>query len=532
MLGIVALNASQPPPPTVAEFAPAALDQIKKAPDRQSSDIGDDGVKVGATGQPTPTKRPTPTVAPTPSGPPVPRSHDCPGGRQIEDPQSPPCVPGWKGDNGGATAFGVTRDEIRVSAPYGTFLTGDPSPQWQALVNFFNRRFEFYGRHIVLKTYVATDDNFANPDASHMQFDASKVVEDHKSFASLGYPDRKGSEHIYYDYLANHHVVSIIGRETSRGTDAYFAKHKPYQWNRGAAVDHQFKSEGQFICREWAGRPLRYGGPGWPPNVWTTPPTQRTFGIMLTSATDGTTPDITPLKDNLKLCGIKPVVVTATDPKDATEARNPIASFVSAKVTTIICICDLGAARNYLDSAETQTYRPEWLMGTYINNDLDNSFSTNQPQQTRNVFGISFSDKFLPVQDSWWYAAMREGDPSVATPPNAGPIATYENLLLLASGIQMAGPHLTPQTFADALHRTVFPNPRAGRAPYYQGRVGFDDGGYSWHHDASTFWYDSSQTNTDDPTTPGRICHVRHGVRYDYGDWPKEEPPYKTTSCT
>jgi hypothetical protein len=533
LIGFVALNASQPPPPTVAEFAPAALDQIKDAPDRQSSDVGDapGGAKSSASPGPSPGASGGPAPSPTPSGTVVNAQFHCVGNppRQIEDPQSPPCVPGWEGDNGGATSFGVTKDEIRVAAPYGTFLTGDPTPQWQAMVNFFNRKFEFYGRKIILQPLAATGDNFAYPVPADMQKDAAKVYAEKKSFASLGYPDRKGAEHHYYEELARHKVISVIGRETAKGTESYFKRWAPYQWNRGTAIDTQMKNYGRFLCNEWVGKPLHYGGPAWP---FTPPPNGRKFAILVTEATDGTVPDIKPLKDNLKACGVVPFVLTSPETKSQQDGVNPMLSMVDQKITSIICVCDVGSARDFLNGAEAQSYRPEWLMGTYINNDVDNSFSTSPPTQTANVFGISYLDKFLPIQQSWWYQAMREGDSSVPAPANAGPIAVYQDLLLLASGIQMAGPHLTPQTFADALHRTVFPNPGADRGPYFQGRVGFENDTFSMRQTASTYWYDSSQGGVDDPSTPGRVCHVRHGIRYAYEEWPKEDPPYKKTSCT
>src|SRR5256885_6473236 len=80
----------------------------------------------------------------------VPRVRRCIGDppRQIEDPQSPPCVPYWSGDNGGATYKGVTRDEIRIKTPGYDF---SQTPGYHAdLQAFFNKRFEFYGRHITL----------------------------------------------------------------------------------------------------------------------------------------------------------------------------------------------------------------------------------------------------------------------------------------------------------------------------------------------------------------------------------------------
>lgn len=530
LVGVVALDAAQSPPPTVAEFAPAALDQITDAPDKQSTDIGDPGAGPSSGPAPTPAPgRPTATPSPAATGRPVERVRDCASDRQIEDPQSPPCVIGWKGDNGGATSFGVTRDEIRIAAPYGTAFTGDPTDQWQAMVKFFNKRFEFYGRKLVLQPLYASGDNFAYPDPKKMLKDATKVATELRSFASLGYTDRKGGESHYYDELARRRIISIIGRETAKTTEADLARKAPYQWLRGTALDTQLANYGQFVCREWAGRALRYGGP-WP--FTQQPNGKRTFGVLVTEATDGSTPDIGPLKDNLAACGLDPFVYTTTEAQSDTDATNAVAALVSKNVTTVICVCDVGSTRLYLSAATRNGYHPEWLVGSYINNDVDNAYSQSTNDQTDNVFGISFLDKYLPVQDAWWYRAMREGDPSVPYVPAAIPASTYSSLLLLAAGIQAAGPNLTPQTFSDGLLRTVFANPGAGRAPYYQGKVGFVGGSHSWHRDASTYWYDINSTNVSDPTVRGRVCHVRHGARYEYGEWPKEEPPYKATSCT
>src|SRR5690242_17524846 len=94
LLGVVAFTATQPPPPTIAEFAPNAVQNIKNAPDEQQSSQG--GAGGCAAGQPA-------CTTPTPSPPPkaeqtaarqaidVPRVRHCVGDppRQIEDPQSP-----------------------------------------------------------------------------------------------------------------------------------------------------------------------------------------------------------------------------------------------------------------------------------------------------------------------------------------------------------------------------------------------------------------------------------------------------------
>ena len=81
---------------------------------------------------------------------PIPTTRRCFGNppRQTEDPQSPPCVPGWRGDNGGATSKGVTATEIRIAMPaWDEFIAA-------TLENYFNARYEFYGRRLrILEGY-------------------------------------------------------------------------------------------------------------------------------------------------------------------------------------------------------------------------------------------------------------------------------------------------------------------------------------------------------------------------------------------
>ena len=82
--------------------------------------------------------------------------------RQTEDPLSPPCVAFFDGDNGGATAKGVTADEVTVvmhgedrttdqivdcSAPPASSDSGTDS-LCRGFTRFFNERYQTYGRHV------------------------------------------------------------------------------------------------------------------------------------------------------------------------------------------------------------------------------------------------------------------------------------------------------------------------------------------------------------------------------------------------
>src|SRR5437763_16934835 len=98
LIAAIALTARQPPPPSIAESAPQAVEQIKQAPTEQSSRFGSAGGGSGP-GEPgagaggggaAPSAAPV-TVPPPPKPIDVARVRRCIGDppRQIEDPQSP-----------------------------------------------------------------------------------------------------------------------------------------------------------------------------------------------------------------------------------------------------------------------------------------------------------------------------------------------------------------------------------------------------------------------------------------------------------
>src|SRR5687768_6307208 len=117
LVAVVSLTFRQTPPPTIAEFAPQAIEQITDSPDDQTSSRSE---RAGE--DPAATDAGLGAVPPAAPALDAPRVRRCVGDppRQIEYPQSPPCVPYWDGDNGGATYKGVTRDEIRVVVPSDT----------------------------------------------------------------------------------------------------------------------------------------------------------------------------------------------------------------------------------------------------------------------------------------------------------------------------------------------------------------------------------------------------------------------------
>ncbi len=145
--------------------------------------------------------------------------------------------------------------------------------------------------------------------------------------------------------------------------------------------------------------------------------------------------------------------------------------------------------------------------------------------QTLHLLSLGGSNKGLAPQDrpSTW--SLREvgvspGDDRTAAAIEVG---TYQMMLLLASGIQAAGPKLTPDTFAAGLQRTAFPNSGAGAAPYYQASVGFKDD-HSMIDDEALLWWSANApaygTRTADV---GGWCYIDSGARWRLGTWPSRE---------
>ncbi|MEX2393952.1 MAG: hypothetical protein WD826_05685, partial [Actinomycetota bacterium] len=106
---------------------------------------------------------------------------------------SPPCVL-FKGDNGGTTARGVTKDKITIVRWMGQVepatqaileankLADDPERRtrsYNAILKYNNQHSATYGREVVLKTHPASG---PSEDDRAMRADAIKIAETHKAF--------------------------------------------------------------------------------------------------------------------------------------------------------------------------------------------------------------------------------------------------------------------------------------------------------------------------------------------------------------
>jgi len=95
---------------------------------------------------------------------------------------------------------------------------------------------------------------------------------------------------------------------------------------------------------------------------------------------------------------------------------------------------------------------------------------------------------------------------------------------MLASGLQMAGPNLTPETFQQGLWKARFPNPDNPKV--MAGKVGFEDRDHTFVNDAAIIWWNPAGKD-EWYGASGNYCYVRNGQRNALGRYPAEDEPFR-----
>ncbi|HXA29220.1 MAG TPA: hypothetical protein VN193_10795 [Candidatus Angelobacter sp.] len=527
---------SQSRPPSIAAFAPDVQQHAQ-----QKGLQGQEGANaLGAAGGGTPTPAPSPTPSPARAGanatptpnpnagrPALVRCYGSPP-RQTEDPQSPPCKQSFQGDNGGATYPGVTRDTIYVAWPY--FDKGLPPPDNHQVVidlqNYFNAHFQLYGRQIKLVERPPTNTAFAQDTAQQQYSDADYIATQANPsggiFASIGYAPEGGTAYYFNDRLATHGILSISSAALLR-TEAQLAA-SVYTWNTVPGYDKVEANLGNLYCHQLKGGAPSYAGPPTPPATAWGP---RKIAVYYETTTDNVAIDPQPLVSTLSACGVQ---VTAqalgSDSASNTAAVNQMQQNAD---TTVACLCAPGQLNTLMSSASNQAYFPEWLVSNEQFLTYDKGAQGYPASEQPHVIGIDFNNEVLDPQNQFWYRAVREMDSGATyaqTSQNIYSYYRYEELLLLASGIQQAGPDLTPQSFQQGLYATQFSNVGHGAAPYYQAAVSFGPGDHSFYDDAAAVWFDpSGNSYTTDQGNPGTYCYSHLGDRS--ADWTRPSPDFR-----
>jgi hypothetical protein len=442
---------------------------------------------------------------------------------------SPPCVQPFTGKNGGATAQGVTGNEIKV-----VIWVGDPSKDpvlagqiiaagasldtntikatWQGYIDIYNKMLELYGRHISVEFFDGTG---SGADTAAAKSDAIAIAAK-KPFAVLGGPAQSTS--VFSDELAHRGVV-CVGTCALAVPERITTNNKGFIFTDGPSPEESAMLTAEFIGKQAGPGKAQYAGDD------ATKSKKRVYGIAHYDTPDGQYHvQFNTLKEGLKKYKITPKADQSffLDPAKSQEnARTIITKMKTAGVTTVIYTGDPLTPAALTKEASAQDYHPEWIVGPTVLADTTFFGRTFDQEQWAHAFGVALVAGRVPQSENPNYTLYTwfHGSP----PPNNTYNVIVPTVSVLARGLTLAGQKLTPKTFQDGLFR--YPpsggdpvNPKQswgkhGLWPFVD-YWGSDDGGI--------LWWDPNATGEDEVGKVGQgIYQYGNGAkRYTLGHFP------------
>lgn len=435
------------------------------------------------------------------------------------DPYSPPCI-AFSGSNGGATSKGVTDTTIKVAFRVlnergfqqtlaelaGASLTDTPDTitrTVEALADYFNERFQLYGRKIEIVFYNGRGSNtneLLGKGREQAVADAIQVADEIGAFADLS-----ATSEPYAGALAERGVIGFGTPYLSRG---WHEQRAPYAWS--LATDGSIVSE---FAAEYAVQKLYGGNADHAGGALKGKP--RVFGT-LAPENSWYQESVDNAEAVIKEAGLQPgyrrayVLDLGTMSDQATRI---IADFKDRGITTIICGCDPIIPVFLSGVANREQYYPEFIIVGTALTDADIVGQLWNQNFASHAFGVSPLESFVPATQTIAYAAyksVRDDEPAFSVD------LIYYQMYMLAIGLQMAGPDLNPQTFEAGMF--AYP-PKSG--PF--GLWKFGPGDRTAANDVREIYWDAGAISTYNGKQ-GAYIGANDGARFQRGQIPKAPP--------
>ncbi|MHB8718626.1 MAG: hypothetical protein ACYDAC_07010 [Candidatus Dormibacteria bacterium] len=514
-------------PGSTAEIAPVpgqgqAPSNLSEGGVAGSGSVGSGGSAVAGGGSP-PGSGSGPT--PTPSGPPSLSQLQCgAGGRQTDDPLSPPCVSSWLGtSNGGATMHGVT--EGRITALLGPFpyeqakhsdynkvVSSSDSPYTRTakvLLIYFQKHFMTYGRTVQLFGF-----QHASPADLDSRYNHPFAVVDPEANDISGASDFTS---FGMEYFNGGEWGSPVGSDLTPQAD--LQSMSPYAWSFLPTEDELAAATADWICHSIRDRPAaRANDPALATKT-------RRIAIVYEQGSANQQRAANLANLTRRACGYSYAQVVQT----GTMLTNGSYATSVSKVrldgdTTVMCYPCSTAFELWQQEATNEAYYPEYLFaGGYPDSNTYARFM--EPQQWNNATGLTWRWRQPTMEQSYWYRAYQEIDPAGVPDRSSGP-AIYEGLMQLFGAIQMAGPGLTPASVSTGMARWISPSPGpfSPEARYAPGSSSFIKDFMEERWDPKGVPPGGAQGSSSTPVQGGCYRLVENGDRHDLGQpWPDSD---------
>jgi hypothetical protein len=469
---------------------------------------------------------------------------------QTEDPLSPPCVPYYQGDNGGSTYKGVKRNEIDVvyyiacSTTNNTFsptskgsegancgeiddLDQPPSDNdflytrgLKRYAAYFNSRYQTYKRHVHMWAFYGHYSvSVSGPGGCQndcRRNDATQTIDTYHPFSVLTNGGIADFMDAYADAMAQKKVVNFGG---AAHNDSFYRQYPGLLWNYAPSFEKQAGLFASYLCQKAVPTKVSFSGNASDMGK------KRKFGIIYYDDTgDNYYVGVKPIIERkLAECGVpKGSIPEASytdtgsvsgDPSTGPAKATKLSQFKNDGVTTILWMGNPNG--EWANQANRLRWYPEWIvfgdggMEDFVNARYVNTNVWQHAWVVSNVTKIGRQD------DQPCALALREVDPNFPTTDIPWDCGFYDNLRQMFTGIQVAGPDLTPHSVDQGFHQipaVASTDPQVPACFYPQGD-------YTCVKDATPMWYDP---NGQIRGWSGSGCwrNVEDGKRYLESKWP------------
>ncbi|MHB8463312.1 MAG: hypothetical protein ACYDH6_00860 [Acidimicrobiales bacterium] len=380
------------------------------------------------------------------------------GGQQLQipgDPYSPPCVT-FSGSNGGATSRGVTGDSIILSyrltsdQSFGQTLAQLAGAQLRdtnadnqrtalALADYFNSHFNFYGRKLVIKFFDgqgSLSNELLGYGQAQADADATNAAKQVGAFADITAQSEP--------YATALERLGVVGFGDPYMPGFWHQSHAPYDWSvatDGTKVATEVANYAvQKLCPQ--GTPATYaGGP-----LKNAP--RKFAGIAPENELYQVSATVFKQVMNAHGCAVDNFKYSLDLNTESQQAANLVSKLKAGGYTTILCGCD-PIFPVYLTGQEaSQSYIPEFVEIGAALVDQDYVGQLYNQQAFAHAIGISPNLAAVPYTQTIGYAAyktIRTDEPAFFVN------VIYLQMDMLAIGLQMAGPTLTPATYQKGM---------------------------------------------------------------------------------